>query len=393
MKTNNFYDVIIVGGGVVGLTLASALSDGALQLAIIDKTFSDGPGAGSSDLRISAITPATQFIFERLGVWQHLPVEKISGFEKMHVWTPEGNYIDFANSEIGVPYLGYIIENNLLQRALHQQLITRSNIHFIPASLQTIQLIEDHVEVCADEQQFNAPLLIGADGANSLVRQLAQMELTQQSYEHTSIVATVTTELPHQKTAWQCFLPNGPLAFLPLADPHTSSIVWSTTPAEAEQLLQKNAEDFSSALAQAFHYRLGSIQKTSERLNFSLQRRHVKHYVKPHIALVGDAAHTIHPLAGQGLNLGILDADCLANIVLTAKKQNHKIGSYVNLRKYERARKADNTLMFNVVDNIKQLFGSSFAPVKLLRNTGLNLVNNLEFVKRFLIKQAIGARD
>jgi len=389
MQIKNTYDVVIIGGGIAGLTLAHLLNNTALQVAVIDKSLPTKTPDSAAALRVSAITPASKAILADLTLWQ----TRLSTFNKMHVWTPEGSYLDFNSAEINTPVLGYIIENHLLQTALYQALANSSNIAFMAAQVQEINFTNNDVKVVTNNATFNTPLLVGADGANSIVRQLSHIELAEQDYGHTSIIATVATELPHQQTAWQCFLPTGPLAFLPLADMHTVSIVWSTSAVAAEQLLAMNDETFCAELAKAFSYKLGNIKAVSKRLNFILRRRHAKQYIKTHMALIGDAAHTIHPLAGQGLNLGILDADYLAKVIVTAHQQKRNIGSFSNLRQYERARKAGNSLMFSVVDGLKQLFGTSATPVKFVRNTGMDIVNNLAFVKKFLLKQAIGIRE
>ena len=340
-------------------------------------------------MRVSAITPASKTILANLDLWQ----TDISAFTKMHVWTPQGSYLDFSSAAMGLPALGYIVQNHLIQASLYHSLKNVPNIAFITGELHSINILSGSVTINTDSDVYNTLLLVGADGANSIVRKLSNIELVEKDYQHNAIIATVKTELPHQQTAWQCFLPTGPLAFLPLVEAHTTSIVWSTSPLEAERLLQLPDEMFNTELAKAFNYRLGNIIEVSQRLSLSLRRRHAKQYVTGHVALMGDAAHTIHPLAGQGLNLGILDADCLAKTILNAYQQKRKINSMATLRKYERARKADTLLMFSVVDSLKNLFDISAKPIKLIRNAGMSLVNNLEPIKKFLIKQAIGVRE
>ncbi len=387
------YDIIIIGSGIVGLVLANQLAQTALQIAIIDKQLPTANTTSDIHLRVSAITPASQQILTSLDIWQQLPPATLSPFTKMHIWTPAGNHLDFNCAEIHAPALGYIAENHLLQMALYQRLSHFKNVHFMTALLTEINCTDNQVEINLERQKLTTSLLIGADGAQSQVRQLSNIAINEYDYQHTSIIATVKTAQPHQQTAWQHFLPTGPLAFLPLPDPHTCSIVWSTAPAEAEHLLQQTDAEFNQALTHAFANKLGAVQTISKRISFPLRHRHAKHYIKPNIALIGDAAHTIHPLAGQGLNLGLLDADCLAKILFMALEKNRPIGNFADLRKYERARKADNTLMFNVVDKLKKLFSASFAPVKLMRDSGLNIINNNEWLKQFLLKQATGFRE
>ena len=243
--------------------------------------------------------------------------------------------------------------------------------------------------------QLHATLLVGADGANSRVREWAQFQLREWDYEHTALVATVATEQPHAATAWQIFRREGPLALLPLPsanpDQHLSSIVWSTTPAEAAALMQMDDAEFMRALGNAFEHRLGAITTTSQRVSFPLRARHTDTYVQPNIALIGDAAHTIHPLAGQGINLGFLDAQALAAEILRAQQRGLSVADTTVLARYQRARKSDNVAMLAAMEGFKRLFGASALPLRWLRNAGLNWFDRSAALKRALIRQAMGS--
>lgn len=372
------HDVIIVGAGIVGLAFACAIAKSNLRIAVIDK---HKPKiylpTEQYDLRVSAITLGSKKILDKLEVWQHLPTSRIGFFRNMHVWDGSGDgVIDFNSADIDADTLGYIIENRVLQNALVQQLLTYPNIQFIENSIDTIQ--------------HTAALLVGADGGESQIRKLAGIELQQRDYHHHALVATVQTTLPHQETAWQRFLPDGILAFLPLAGANQCSIVWSTTPAEVQQLLSMDNNNFKKTLAEKFAYQLGDIIDVSERVTFPLQMRHAKKYVLEKIALIGDAAHTIHPLAGQGVNLGIADAAALAEIILTAQSKKRSIGSLATLRPYERARRSENTIMIATIEAIKQLFSRQELPVQTIRNLGINLTDKITPVKNYLMRRATG---
>ena len=395
-QTHETYDIVIVGGGIVGLTLACALGSSSLRIAVIDQQASATKILTDDyDLRVSAITLASQKIFAALGVWQRIQARRASAFRKMHVWDATGNgYINFDSADIGESTLGYIIENSVIQAALYEQTQTYSNIDFIcPAQLQQLKVHPESVALeLVDGRQLITQLVIGADGAQSKVRKLAHIELTQRDYAHTAIVATIQTELPHQATAWQCFLPNGVLAFLPLAEAHTSSIVWSVTPQVAEHLNKLETKEFQQALTKAFAHRLGNVVNVSERVAFPLRMQHAKNYCLANIALLGDAAHTVHPLAGQGVNLGLLDAACLAEVILHAYNNKRAINSLATLRRYERWRKGDNLTMLALVAGFKHLFAGENKTIASARSLGLNLTNNLQLLKNFFMRQGMGIK-
>jgi 2-octaprenylphenol hydroxylase len=392
------YDVVIIGGGMVGLTLACALGEqvsggGRLQVAVVEAhELIDRPPGDEYDLRVSAISRASQQVFINLQAWPGIASRRISGFEHMHVWDASGDgAIHFAAAELGVDTLGHIVENRVTQMALLEQLRQQSNIDYLcPRRVDAIDYDAAGSRIVfADGGEISAGLLVGADGAHSRVREAAGIGLNQADYEQQAIVCVVKTSLHHQSTAWQRFLPSGPLAFLPLQDGRCS-IVWSITAEQAEALLELGEGDFCRSLERAFDYKLGTIESIGQRAAFPLVRRHAETYVKPGLALIGDAAHTIHPLAGQGVNLGILDAASLAQIIITADSMGVDIACQASLRKYERWRRGENSIMMYSMSGFKNLFSNEQTEISALRNAGLNLVNAIAPLKYKFMRHAMG---
>lgn len=389
-------DIVIVGGGMVGATLACALGDSALKVILLEA----GSGqyalpAQGYELRVSAITRASQRIFETLGVWPGIVARRISPYRDMHVWDATGNgVIHFDSAEIGESTLGHIIENNVITAALYERLSAFENVEVITNS-QTAEITIDAENASLaliNGNRIKTKLIIGADGSRSGIRQQFGISVRGWDYDHTAVVTYVKTSESHQETAWQRFLPSGPLAFLPLPDNY-SSIVWSTQAEQAQQLVSMPDEDFCTALGEAFDYTLGEIEQTGPRASFPLRFFVANDYVKPRLALVGDAAHTIHPLAGQGVNLGLADVASLAEVLLTAVKESRDIGSLPVLRRYERWRKADSMSLFVAMDSLKRLFGTEHPAVKWLRNFGLSLTDKLTPVKNHLVRSAMGLNE
>jgi 2-octaprenylphenol hydroxylase len=342
---------------------------------------------------VSAISRASQRLFAAVGAWDGMTAWRVSPFRDMRVWDATGfGSIHFDSADIGEPLLGWIIENRVIQHALLERARQCPAVDLLcPTALETAQPLEAggwRVGL-KDGREFTTRLLVGADGAQSKVRQLAGIETGGWGYDQHAVVASVRTAQPHQETAWQRFLPSGPLAFLPLHDGRCS-IVWSTTPERATGLLALNDEDFGAALAAAFEARLGAILEVGPRAAFPLRLQHAQAYVKPGVALIGDAAHVIHPLAGQGVNLGLLDAATLAEVLSDAMADDRDITSLKVLRRYERWRKGDNLLMLGIMDGFKRLFGTSLPPVRLLRNLGLNLTDAAGPLKNLIARRAMG---
>ena len=385
------YDVVIAGGGITGLTQACTLQHSGLRIGIIDQ-HGPAPVTETCSLRVSAINRASLQVFERVGALETMRQLRVSPFREMHVWDTTGvGQIHFDSAELGLDTLGYIIENNVIQQALLEVVRQADNIDWLcPAQIESLEINDGlkHVNL-VDGSKLTAQLVVGADGHHSMVRQAMGLELVRKSYQQQAIVGTVATEYEHQQTAWQCFLPTGPLAFLPLADGNCS-IVWSLDETEAEAMMALDEQGFADRLEQAFEYRLGSVTPVSGRAVFPLGHGHVEHYVQQGLALVGDAAHNIHPLAGQGANLGIMDAACLANVITEALHAQRQWSAYHTLRKYERSRKGDNRIMEATMTGFKYLFGNNNPFLAELRNMGLNLVDKADPVKQVFIRQALG---
>lgn len=394
-KNNQCFDIIVVGGGMVGAAFACAcaMADKSLSIAVIEPYSPDYNWEKNSfDIRVSAITHTSQQFLEKLGAWEKIKQQGAYAYQQMHVWdiTGQGN-IHFDAAEVEQDNLGHIVENRIIQKALQQRMEDFDQITFIyPFKTEKLEFIEDEALLTNDcGQQLKSKLIVGADGANSWVRQQSNIDISSWAYQQTALIATVKTSEHPDYTCRQQFMPEGPLAFLPLKDNY-SSIVWSTTPQLAEELLALDNSHFNQHLQDAFGSVLGNISICSKRAIFPLRLRHAKQYVKPSLALIGDAAHTVHPLAGQGVNLGFLDAGTLANELIYAINNNKSLGDYSVLRKYERSRKASNVAMLASMDFLKRLFSNNHPVLSLLRNTGLNLADSSSLSRSFFINYALG---
>lgn len=390
------YDLIISGGGMVGATLACALAGSKLQVAVVEPHPAprDLPAHGF-DIRVSAITRATQNVFAAIGAWDGMVARRVQPYTAMQVWDGGGGgAIHFDCTEIDQPDLGHIVENRVILAALLDRLERFSNLHLLcPEQATGLTLHDRHVELSrVGGAPLTARLLVGTDGTSSWVREQAGIDTTGWPYDQTAVVATVQTSRPHQDTAWQVFLPEGPLAFLPLPQGF-SSIVWSVTPERAEALLALPPAAFLDALQAALTGTrhgdaLGRMETVGPRGAFPLRLQHADAYVRPRLALAGNAAHTVHPLAGQGLNLGVADAAALAEVLLTAGRRD--IGDLTVLRRYERWRKGENLAMLAAMDAFKRLFGSHHTSLRLARNAGLNLADRFGPVKYFFMRRGMG---
>ena len=393
-----YTDIMIVGGGIVGLTLACALAQRAtLSVAVVEANSNPAKWQPNKYFhRVSAITLASQRIFQKLGIWDEIKNKRVSAFKKIHVWDAAGRgEINFNCDDISKTELGFIIENNVIQSTLEEKLKQYQQVKLF-FSIRPKNLIENlnHVELHADDDEiFKAKLIIAADGAHSWIRQHIGIELIEKNYHQHAIVTAVQTELPHQQTAQQVFLKTGPLAFLPLEDPHLSSIVWSLPTEIAEAYAKLGEEIFKDKLAEAFEYKLGAIQTFEKRYVFPISKQEAKQYLKSRVVLVGDAAHVIHPLAGQGVNMGLLDAISLMDTIVDGINHGKDCSNYLMLRRYERWRKADNLSMQTSVDVIKNLFASDHSSIKALRSKGMATINQLNWIKKIFIQQAVGDRE
>ncbi len=412
MKQNR-YDLVILGGGMVGLAMAAALAESDLSILLVEKqdlkpltkdrilaasqaldpSVSDSDYAKDLALRVSAISPGNRAFLTQIGAWQHLPVDRLASYQSMKVWDADGQgQIQFNAAELAQPDLGVILENHRLQAALLKQINSYGNIQQIfDNGVEAIQQQPDCIQLeLQDGQQIAAKLLIAADGAHSKARQLLAIETSEMDYQQTAFVANVKTQHPHQDTAWQRFTSRGPVAFLPLPRPHLCSVVWSLDEAQAKVIKKLQPQAFAKQLEAAFEARLGGVELVSDFAGFPLVKRHAKDYLSNRAVLIGDAAHSIHPLAGQGVNIGFQDAEALAALIIQLKQQNRDWSLQANLRAFERARKTDNLLVQNAMSGFKHLFASDNLLLTLGRNWGMNLLDKTPFVKNEIIKKAMG---
>jgi len=401
------FDVVIAGGGIVGLSLANELASSDFSVAIIERSELK-PITETTDSRVSAINRLALKRFQQAGVLktslaQTLLAERACPFEKMFVWEKSGaGQIQFDSAELGVSELGIIIENVVLQQVLLESIKSADNVSYLcPEEIDTIDYSvpgeaggdTDDQDGCiiqlSSGRSLKAKLLVGADGVHSQVAKVASIQRVSNSYQQQGLVCNVVTSESHQNTAWQCFMPSGPLAFLPLYN-GDCSIVWSLDEALAAQHMSLDDEQFKRVLAEAGEYKLGEITDCSQRFLFPLSRGHATEYVKPGLALIGDAAHNIHPLAGQGANLGIADAFALADVIIHAKKAGRQWFALHTLKKYQRQRKGANRVMELSMTGFKELFGQENAVLSELRNAGLSLVDHIPALKYRIIRQALG---
>ncbi|MBP8172190.1 MAG: 2-octaprenyl-3-methyl-6-methoxy-1,4-benzoquinol hydroxylase [Pseudomonas sp.] len=392
-------DLIIVGAGMVGSALALALQHSGLQILLLDGgPLSVKPFAQDAafEPRVSALSAASQRILQRLGAWDGIAARRTSPYAEMQVWDGSGTgQVHFSAASVHAEVLGHIVENRVVQDGLLDALY-EADLGLLPgARLEQLRRSgDDWLLTLSDGRELRAPLLIAADGANSAVRRLAGCATREWDYLHHAIVTSVRCSKPHQQTAWQRFTDDGPLAFLPLAKAddaeHWCSIVWSTTPAEATRLMALDDAAFCRELGKAFEWRLGEVLESDPRHSIPLRQRHAKRYVEPGLALIGDAAHTIHPLAGQGVNLGFLDAAVLAEVLLHALERGENLADIKVLGRFERRRMPHNLAMMAAMEGFERLFQADPLPLRWLRNSGLNLVDGASQAKALFVRQALG---
>jgi 2-octaprenylphenol hydroxylase len=384
---------------MVGSALALALQHSGLQILLLDggplsvKPFDQ---SAAFEPRVSALSAASQRILERLGAWDGIAARRTSPYGEMQVWDGSGTgQVHFSAASVHAEVLGHIVENRVVQDGLLDALY-EADLGLLPgARLEQLRRSGDYwLLTLTDGRELRAPLVIAADGANSAVRRLAGCATREWDYLHHAIVTSVRCSKPHQQTAWQRFTDDGPLAFLPLAKAdnaeHWCSIVWSTTPAEAERLMALDDAAFCHELGKAFEWRLGEVLESDPRHCIPLRQRHAKRYVEPGLALIGDAAHTIHPLAGQGVNLGFLDAAVLAEVLLHALERGENLADIKVLGRFERRRMPHNLAMMAAMEGFERLFQADPLPLRWLRNSGLNLVDGANEAKALFVRQALG---
>ncbi len=389
-------EVVIAGGGLVGLSLACALAGPTCRVRVLEAGAAYRAPADPG-LRVSAISPSSQRLLERLGAWSRMPESSRCGFTHMRVWdesvAPFGDRsLEFAGADIGVTPLGHIVHNDVLQWALYECVQQSEFIDVVFDTKVEEMLSEpDGVRVFGEDQtQHTARLLIGADGKHSRIRALSGIEVVEKSYAQKGVVCNVRTERPHEHTAWQRFLSTGPVALLPLASGECS-IVWSLVDDEEVRVRSLDDDAFAKELASACDHVLGEMEVTSRRVGFPLGLLRAKNYTAPRVALVGDAAHVVHPLAGQGVNLGFGDVVTLSAMLEQGALRGDQIGDQYALRRFERARKYENRKMQLTVDGLHHLFSSRQAWLQSGRSLGMGLLNQWPSVKGRLASEALGA--
>jgi len=391
------FDAIIVGGGMVGLCLAALMARdvrlGDWRVAQVEPAEPRPPDDSNLDLRVSALSRASQRILAAAGAWDAIEPHACA-YSDMVVWdatsaADRADAVHFSAAETGEPNLGHIAENLRVQWALHHSPLLKG-ITRLHAGLASVEFGSEIQKVrLTDGRTLSCGLVVGADGGTSVTRELAGIGRAGWAYDHTAVVAHLRPSRPHRDTAFQRFLPSGPLAFLPLRDGRVS-LVWSTSHAEAAELQQVDAAEFSKRVTAASDRVLGDVALDSGRAAFALALWHAREYVRPGLALVGDAAHTIHPLAGQGVNLGFLDCASLVQVLGEAVHAGEEPAGARVLRRYERWRRSENALVLGVCDGLKNLFGEKGMVVAAARRLGMQVVTSQPLLRRALVQRALG---
>ncbi|MBK2357642.1 UbiH/UbiF/VisC/COQ6 family ubiquinone biosynthesis hydroxylase [Francisella hispaniensis] len=411
-------DAVIVGGGMVGLSLALALHQNGFQVVLVEaKKISHKPlSADRVETRVSAINHTSKSFLQQLGVWHNIKNKRISPYYQMRVWDDiPSESINITAEEIAEHNLGCIVENDVIVEALLEkirdtgiEIFANQKIHKIQRNGNTEKLFlktampDSHFDSSSQNSgeimnqvqddkdlSIETSLIIGADGANSFIRDYFNFETKVKPYKHTAVVATIKLEKDHQQTAYQRFYDKGVLAFLPLADANKVSIVWSVKTDYASFLMSLADYEFEIELTKAINNSFGSLSLLSKRFSFELIERHAKSYIQNNVVLIGDAAHTIHPLAGQGVNIGFKDVITLAKVLSEAFVKGRLIGHISTLDKYQRERKLDNTKMLALMKTFKEVFASDNQYLKKARRAGFEFVDKNNIVKSIVVKQAL----
>ena len=405
------FDVVIVGAGMVGATIACGLARSNLKVAIIDpQTAIPFEKNETPHIRVSAISFASEQVLKHVGAWERIALKRTCPYRRLAVnelpakdglaaklpdisnWAKT----EFNADAIGQTHLGHIIENDIVHLALHEQMNSLDSLHvFCPDEVVSMDLQGKNKNITLSKQgKISTRLVIGAEGAQSQVRRQSGIGQTREQYEQHAFVCTVSYQGAQEDITWQSFTPHGPIAFLPLSDvggKHYASLVWYDSPDSVSRLIKLNTSDLMAHFQQEYPDTLPLLLTIEERASFPLFRSHALAYIKQGIALAGDAAHTINPLAGQGVNLGLLDAAALIEVLIQANMDNEDIASEAVLQRYQKARRTENQIMMTTMDAFYYGFSNKFLPLRVLRNIGLGLANNAGFAKKNVMKYAIGA--
>lgn len=387
-------DIVIVGGGMAGGMLAVALAAAGLDIHLLDAAAAPNLPTGEAEQRVVSLTEASCHLLKNTGVWPHLDAARLAPFEHMQVWDSDGcGRVAFHARDLAAPALGYIVENRHLVAALHARVTALDNVIW-QQQVAVTKLAETTAGwqvTLANGESLNCRLLIGADGARSMVRDAAGISVGRKDSGHRALVTRLTTEKPHGDCARQWFMTSGPLAFLPLfGDGHQVSIVWSAVETRAHQLAALSSEELAVALERASEGLLGHIRVETPPVFFPVHELHAADYISRQVALVGDAAHVIHPLAGQGINLGLLDAAVLAEEVLAAVKKQQDFASPALLARYQRRRRGHNLMMQQSMRAFQTLFAQQPPALRWLRNTGMAWINRAGPLKQRVAAEALG---
>ncbi|HMI95517.1 MAG TPA: FAD-dependent monooxygenase [Micropepsaceae bacterium] len=388
-------NVVIAGGGMVGLTLAIALARGGFEVAVADPMTAEQMGDERFDGRVAALAFASVRMLRVLGLWERLereaqPINDILVNESAVGRGPSPFSLHFDHREIGEP-LGHIVENRHIRQALLAEIAAEKRIRFFPGTSAMNLAVKDHLARIAlsDGTEIAAPLAIAAEGRESALREAQGIGITGWDYGQTGIVTTVVHERPHHGVAYEQFLPTGPFAILPMTG-NRASLVWTEEASQARRLVALPEEPFTAELGRRFGTHLGEVSPIGPRWSYPLRLHLARSYVKDRFALVGDAAHTIHPLAGQGLNLGLKDVAALTETLLDAARLGLDYGQLDVLKRYERWRRFDSFVLAVATDSLNRLFSNDFPPLKLARELGMGVVDRIAPLRKLFMRHAGG---
>lgn len=395
MATQLEYDITIVGGGLVGASLATALSTHGLKVAVLEAFELQSEQQPSYDDRSIALSYGSSRILNTMGIWQQIDQAGVCAIDSIHV-SDKGHLgtARMSAHDEAVEALGYVVESRVMGQVFAQGFEQMEDVDLLcPVKLQSMDISDKRVRLLAmrgDEQlDITTRLVVAADGGQSLVRQWQGIETFQADYGQTAIIANVTTQRSHQGVAYERFTNTGPLAMLPMTQGRCS-LVWTTDNAEVESIMGWDDETFASALQERFGHRLGDIEQVGKRSAYPLKLMQVREAIRPRLAVIGNAAHMLHPVAGQGFNLGLRDVAALAQVVVDAHRRGEDFGQMSVLNEYRQWRRKDTARTLLMTDGLVRSFSTDFTPAALVRNVGLLALDAIPFMKRILTRQAMG---